>query len=1009
MEPLTLQLRHDNEETIECWDDDGDLQWHEDIQFRTASSATSVTSCSIRRSEHRDSISSRRSAKSDLESNVGGDDDWQVQLLENDDYATDDAIASAQSAGIPLPANVPKSALIGGTIKRLGRKKPRKNFADDWSEDVEFPDSEYTLKLKDPKERDFPEILRQVNSTATSPEKCSAPPSWDNDISGRLHSALAGLAGHRDDGDVADFQDVPTIKLPKIRTPRRATPVNNDTYETENEVENLDHDFELPPDDLPIRLDSQKFNANSSSQFPEDLDLDWSEGSIGVRLGGTARDRRSNPSSSVSIASPSLSSCLTGESEDDNLDGLVIPDEPLDLETSLRKLQGSSTAAQPHSGFVQNGHELMEADDFFCGIEIEGGDIFTSNASLNPNVKCKAECLGNPARRSATTIQFTNTSASPKTRIPRLSGHDRSHSTCLETVSESGAPLSNFQRSQQSRLGGHLSHSSLSSLPAPGSMLTSPTSQPAGRRLVGTRVSKDSLLAARAPAGKQSLRAKRSMPAMRGMYQNAIVPSSQGTVSHQDTKGQWFKMPVDRMNTNRRAQAPFIPAGASENQSHHITVKNHRHARSSNDVPCPRGSVSRLARLNRTDSVGNNSSSNADSETIAAKRTVTKPARRQNFGDGTELELFDDLPTSSSTESRFIKHASGRGAPRSLRSRLGQSQNMLFQKETPQSPTPVTALKTPDSTPRFARDTNASRNAREQRIASMNMKDRETSLLPSLGANWKAQSISCVSSNSSATLRNKKRRSVLPGNKPHLIKPMGMGVQGAKCELVPLSSFLSFVGGADSIILLAMNGMRYNPITFRWEGNENLVQDFDNISPISPKPAPALITNVSAMQNVQVVGGMVFDPQRMCWLKLAPLQPGGNGLVAIQDEDDVFAGLDDLDDKGWSDDPGGRTSGAPDDLGPVASGDDRSGGESSDEWPITEEFDVGPEFVKRQRAEEEKWRRKVDKWVGLERRKLDDGWRWAIRDLVKSNGPFEADQFDDTGASHRRWQRRMGE
>lgn len=198
--------------------------------------------------------------------------------------------------------------------------------------------------------------------------------------------------------------------------------------------------------------------------------------------------------------------------------------------------------------------------------------------------------------------------------------------------------------------------------------------------------------------------------------------------------------------------------------------------------------------------------------------------------------------------------------------------------------------------------------------------------------------------------------------------------------------------------------MRYNPITFRWEGNENLVQDFDNISPISPKSAPALITNVSAMQNVQVVGGMVFDPQRMCWLKLAPLQPGANGLVAIQDEDDVFAGLDDLDDKAWSNDHSGRTLGAPDDLGPVASGDDRSGGESSDEWPITEEFDVGPEFIKRQRAEEEKWKHKVDKWVGFERQKLDDGWRWAIRDLVKSNSPFETDQFDDTGASYNGYQ-----
>lgn len=140
---------------------------------------------------------------------------------------------------------------------------------------------------------------------------------------------------------------------------------------------------------------------------------------------------------------------------------------------------------------------------------------------------------------------------------------------------------------------------------------------------------------------------------------------------------------------------------------------------------------------------------------------------------------------------------------------------------------------------------------------------------------------------------------------------------------------------------------------------------------------------------------MVFDPQRMCWLKLAPLQPGSNGLVAIQDEDDVFAGVDDLEDKAFSNPPGGRASDLFDDIGFAASGDDRSGGESSDEWPITEEFDVGPEFIKRQRAEEEKWKRKVDKWVGHEHRKSGDGWRWAIRDLVKFNNAFGAEKFED--------------
>lgn len=178
--------------------------------------------------------------------------------------------------------------------------------------------------------------------------------------------------------------------------------------------------------------------------------------------------------------------------------------------------------------------------------------------------------------------------------------------------------------------------------------------------------------------------------------------------------------------------------------------------------------------------------------------------------------------------------------------------------------------------------------------------------------------------------------------------------------------------------------MHYNPTTLCWEGNEKSVQEFDQVSPKTPKHAPALITNVGAMQNARVVGGMVFDPHSMSWRKLAPSQPGGNGQVAVQDEDDVFAGLDDLEEKAPGSAAPGIVSDAFDEP-TVASGDERSG-ESSDELPISEEFDVGPEFVRRQRTEEDKWRRKVEKWTSVERAKLGNGWRWAIRDLVRFNG-----------------------
>jgi hypothetical protein len=208
----------------------------------------------------------------------------------------------------------------------------------------------------------------------------------------------------------------------------------------------------------------------------------------------------------------------------------------------------------------------------------------------------------------------------------------------------------------------------------------------------------------------------------------------------------------------------------------------------------------------------------------------------------------------------------------------------------------------------------------------------------------------------------------------------------------------------------AVKGMYYNPYTFRWEGNEHDLTPFDApvVSPTTASfpshmirekdsplvfrekenitPRPALITNINSSQNVQVVGGMVFDPQRMCWLKMpreATSSKGKSegtdimdGFDAFDDEEDVFKDVPDLEDeKRSNDEVGGRRS--------------DSASRLNDEWLVGEEFDVGPEFVRRQREEEERWRRKCEKWVGA-RRELERGgdmeWRWSIRDVVFGNG-----------------------
>ena len=186
--------------------------------------------------------------------------------------------------------------------------------------------------------------------------------------------------------------------------------------------------------------------------------------------------------------------------------------------------------------------------------------------------------------------------------------------------------------------------------------------------------------------------------------------------------------------------------------------------------------------------------------------------------------------------------------------------------------------------------------------------------------------------------------------------------------------------------------MFYNPVTYQWEGNDNALSAFDvpasspstaSVPPFIARekenatPRPALITNIGATKGVQVVGGMVFDPQNMRWLKLGPQAGKQNvkdpldGFNAISDEEDVFKDIPDLDDRTVDSADGGQ--------GRVS--------DVKDDWLVGEEFDVGPEFVRRQREEEERWRRKCDKWMGGYAARDRDTWRWAIRDIVNSTLP----------------------
>lgn len=195
--------------------------------------------------------------------------------------------------------------------------------------------------------------------------------------------------------------------------------------------------------------------------------------------------------------------------------------------------------------------------------------------------------------------------------------------------------------------------------------------------------------------------------------------------------------------------------------------------------------------------------------------------------------------------------------------------------------------------------------------------------------------------------------------------------------------------------------MQYDPVNFRWEGNEIEVSAFDMPAsatsttsmpiqtPRAPAPQiyrekecstprPALITNINSAQTVQVSGGMVFDPQRMCWLKMR----GDNKRTKSDSGDtmDDFDALDDDEEDVFKDVP--DLEEGPSKESDEVSGSKGEGASGLSDWLVGEEFDVGPEFVRRQREEEDRWKRKCEKWIGAARDTEGNSWRWSIRDVV---------------------------
>jgi hypothetical protein len=797
------------EEEIENWDDG-------DIEIGRDDSIPRVTSIATQGRSHRDSISSRLSMQSDFNSNQG-DDERRVHLPGDDEISTLDAIAAATREGIPIPHSVPPSALMGGTIRRLGGRKIKNIIQqDDWVDDLELPKPGEDLKIKRPDGSIFPEVLRQVSagSTQTSPSKgLQTVPAFDLNtrpiLKPKVTSANLNLERFRDNIDDDFFGDGDaTLKVAKNRAPRPITRILPPTPRKKNEIDDDDFeaDLQLPLNGEPLKLSIRRDMPKTPISSQDDLD-EWGEGSLGTRFGGTRRDGRSNRSSSVSALSPSVSSSLTIESEDEGLDGLILPAGPIDFDEILKKRQQTQSPEREPVQKLPLRRTIHEEDDFLSGLEIGGGDVFTSSKlTIKRNIIVKTTRTTSPTRpKAAVSLVFTK-KPSTNPRLPRSHGQERLPSS-LDPVSESGGPIMNRAKRSQSRLGGHSAQSSITSVPTPTTppAHSLPPNTPR-RHNVATKPSLNTLRHEPTTTSAQLLRLKRSMPSLRSHPQSPAKPivshcerpPSRTEPNAKPNSMSRPKTPVERdrsgaessLSHAKRNHIPFLPAGASHSQSHHVTTKATRHFRrhdseSSNNSAELRPPSRAVSRSTMRSPSPPRPARSRDAEVLAravfTKQQITKPRRARHFGDGRELDGFDDLPTSQTAEQKFIKQPVGRGAPKSLRNKIIQS--VAPDRTTTPTPTTPCSPFRQDRLPRFARDTNASRIAREQ-VLSHRATPSSVAPLTTMTSQWKAQGPPKTALNTTATQSPRTKRSRPPvQKKPHLIKPLGNVGDNSKCKL----------------------------------------------------------------------------------------------------------------------------------------------------------------------------------------------------------------------------------
>lgn len=653
--------------------------------------------------------------------------------------------------------------------------------------------------------------------------------------------------------DDDDDEGVSTIKAATI-IPKPLQPKHQDSID-----EDFEDGFSLPFDLTRLSLAPLSLNHRSSKNSLEWGDRDQTSSSQSSdaysSLGFADASPSSNSTSSASSAS--LPDTETEDEDDhDDVEGLIIPSEIFESGHGGRKL--NKILAQKKMSLISNEQVKVAPpdpeDDFEMGLVIDDDVDLSPSRLLHSAQQQKAKGAHNQRSRSLPT-QRPTTSLRPPSRLkmerakspvnpppssarqlqklrlspsPPLQPPTRSQT--FQPFTQASPPSTpSFLTPKPGSLRGQKSHSGLKPPTPPptrkltrkaslSSLMDKSQSQASGSGSTSSNITK-----ARYEEPTAASRAK----TQRSATSRLKVPPTRPSTPSSNTAALRLTMPTVPTRTRPALSSVWGAAPPSPAVPSPI-LRN-----TSSPLPRPPSSLSLK-------------SSRATLVNPPAAKVLRKPRRARMYGDGTELDNIEDLPTDRDKESRF------RVQPKGYGNRIPGGT--------------YSATKPPDK-------------------GTVRKKRREPSgtisdvLGTSNNSNRKSSRSDISSLKTAFGSPPKKKKVASPSQgrkKPTLIRNLG-GAGGPK----------------------VVGQMKWNPQTLRWEGNEQALREFDAVV---TSTRPALITHLtgssigspvgSFASGARIVGNMIFDPQRMCWISTLPPE---------EDEPDVFANLadDEEDGDGW--------------------------------------------------------------------------------------------------------------